>query len=70
MFSKRVLAFLAFFTLHLSYANGQSITISGYVKDSLTGETLIGANIRSSDGKFGTVTNAYGFFFYKSYSRI
>jgi hypothetical protein len=62
MFSKRVLAFLAFFTLHLSYANGQSITISGYVKDSLTGETLIGANIRSSDGKFGTVTNAYGFF--------
>lgn len=36
-------------------------SISGYVKDHSTGETLIGASIQLSDGK-GTVTNAYGFY--------
>jgi hypothetical protein len=38
-------------------------TISGYVKDSETGETLIGANIfLENDATRGTVTNTYGFF--------
>ncbi|HSF90457.1 MAG TPA: TonB-dependent receptor [Saprospiraceae bacterium] len=38
-------------------------TISGYVKDDQTGETLIGANVYlESDAKTGTVTNTYGFF--------
>lgn len=37
-------------------------TISGEVKDSSTGETLIGATVRLEDGKAGTFTNAYGFY--------
>ena len=48
-----------------SFANialAQKASISGYVKDSLTGETLVGASIRTEDGLHGTVTNVYGFF--------
>jgi len=38
-------------------------TISGYVKDNQSGETLIGANVYlESDATKGTVTNTYGFF--------
>lgn len=38
-------------------------TISGYVKDENTGETLIGANIYQKDNLIqGTSTNIYGFF--------
>ncbi len=38
-------------------------TISGYVKDDQTGETLIGANVYlENDATTGTVTNTYGFF--------
>ncbi|HEY4786084.1 MAG TPA: TonB-dependent receptor [Bacteroidales bacterium] len=43
--------------------NGQSnYTISGVVKDSLTGEVMIGAYISITDGHTGCVTNAYGFY--------
>ncbi|MFZ1749281.1 MAG: TonB-dependent receptor, partial [Saprospiraceae bacterium] len=43
---------------------GQSkFTISGYVKDKTTGETLIGANVFNVDNTSqGTVTNTYGFY--------
>jgi hypothetical protein len=38
-------------------------TVSGYVKDSKSGETLIGANVYNADNPSeGTVTNAYGFY--------
>jgi outer membrane receptor protein involved in Fe transport len=37
-------------------------TLNGYVKDSLTGETLIGANIRMRSGEKGIVSNQYGFY--------
>jgi hypothetical protein len=37
-------------------------TISGYVKDSKTGEVLIGANIYDKDKKNGCRTNSYGFY--------
>jgi hypothetical protein len=38
-------------------------TLSGYIKDSESGETLIGANIRQEDNPAnGTVTNTYGFY--------
>ncbi len=36
-------------------------TLSGYVKDSLTGENLIGASV-SVDGKAALSTNSYGFY--------
>jgi hypothetical protein len=45
-----------------TWVKGQSFTLSGYVKDSTTGETLIGASIRNLEGTLGTVTNSYGFF--------
>ncbi len=37
-------------------------TISGYVKDSRTGEVLIGATISIPGGLEGTITNNYGFY--------
>src|SRR5689334_10653021 len=46
-----------------NYAQAQQATISGFVKDSLTGETLIGANIfLAADPNVGTVSNTYGFY--------
>lgn len=62
MFS-RYAFFLFFFILaQNTWVKGQSFTLSGYVKDSTTGETLIGASIRNLEGTLGTVTNSYGFF--------
>ncbi len=51
---------LSVFTL----ANGQANhTLSGYIKDKESGETLIGANIHLEDDPAnGTVTNTYGFY--------
>lgn len=37
-------------------------TLSGYVKDSLTGETLIGATLQAGTGGKGVNSNAYGFY--------
>ncbi|OYU96075.1 MAG: TonB-dependent receptor [Bacteroidetes bacterium B1(2017)] len=58
--------FFFLLTLFIFFASfqvsAQQLTISGYVKDSATGETLIGASIRNVEGTFGTVTNVYGFF--------
>lgn len=38
------------------------VTLSGYVKDSRSGESLIGSAIYLTEARLGTVTNAYGFF--------
>ncbi len=37
-------------------------TISGYVKEAISGESLIGANIYLTDHSAGTTTNRYGFY--------
>jgi len=37
-------------------------TLSGYVRDALNGEVLIGATISTPDGRHGTTSNAYGFY--------
>lgn len=37
-------------------------TISGYVRDALTGEVLIGATVTIPGGVVGTITNEYGFY--------
>lgn len=50
------------FSLISLYANGQKYTFSGTVKDSLSGEALIGAYIWLPEIKTGCSTNAYGFF--------
>ena len=56
-----ILVFLLF-----SWLNGFSqsrFTVSGYIRDSLTGETLIGVNIYiKEEPSVGTVTNEYGFY--------
>lgn len=44
----------------LSFA--QTITIKGTVSDAKTGEAVINAIVNSEDGKYGTVTNNYGFY--------
>lgn len=44
---------------------GQTVerhTISGYIKEAVSGESLIGVNIYFPDRKTGTVTNSYGFY--------
>ena len=43
-------------------ALAQKITISGYVKDSKTGESLIGVTVYNTNSKGGTACNLYGFY--------
>ena len=58
---KRLL--LGFFVLLMMNATAQNkFTLSGYVKDSLSGETLIGASIAVNGKSFGVNSNQYGFF--------
>lgn len=42
--------------------SGGSITISGYVRDAVSGETLIGASVLLDELHAGTFSNAYGFY--------
>ncbi|MDR2814395.1 MAG: TonB-dependent receptor [Prevotellaceae bacterium] len=52
--------------LFLFYASSglyaQKYTISGYMRDSLTTENLIGATLYNRSGKLGTSSNQYGFY--------
>ncbi len=50
----------AFIFCTISYA--QKITISGYVKDAVSKEALIGASIINANTQSGTATNQYGFY--------
>jgi hypothetical protein len=57
---KTTLLLLFFLHIRCMYAQ-EKFTLNGYVKDSLSGETLIGANIMLQGGK-GVTSNQYGFF--------
>lgn len=48
--------------LQAENAEKKRFTVSGYVKDSSSGETLIGATILAAGSSLGTATNAYGFY--------
>ena len=48
--------------LFILKANSQNFTISGYITDKKSGETLINASTYDLHTKRGTVTNAYGFY--------
>lgn len=66
-FSKNVLlsSFLLLFCSLSSIAQ-ENYTINGLVKDSLSGETLIGVTLKfTASTQTGTSTNAYGFYSYK-----
>lgn len=58
---KRLLA-IAIIAMMGRYTFAQTVTISGYIKDAQTKESLIGANIFSTNSKTGTITNEYGFY--------
>ncbi len=45
-----------------TWLNAQNVTLSGYVKDAANGEALIGVSVYTNSPRFGTVTNAYGFY--------
>jgi hypothetical protein len=50
-------------TFFLAFAaNAQKYILSGYVKDSLTNEFLIGATIQVANTTAGVSSNAYGFY--------
>lgn len=50
------------FLLGAVWIQAQNVTISGYVKDIENGEALIGVSVYTDAPRYGTVTNAYGFY--------
>ena len=58
---KKLLA-LILFSLPFSLFSQNIFTISGYVKDSLSGETLINSSIVVKDNAKGITSNQYGFY--------
>ena len=62
MLMKQVYIFVVFYFLIIVASAQEKFTLNGYIKDSLTGETLIGANLSiRSEGK-GVIANQYGFY--------
>jgi hypothetical protein len=64
---KTILSFIILsFIFSINSVAQESYTVNGVVKDSLSGETLIGVTLKfSGKTQLGTSTNAYGFFSYK-----
>ena len=56
------LTFIFFFLISYFVFSQSNFTISGYVEDSSSGETLIGVNVYSNELQIGTSTNSFGFF--------
>ena len=52
----------AIFCLSTLISYAQNTTISGYIKDAKTGETIIGATIYNTNTKNGVGSNLYGFY--------
>jgi len=44
------------------YIFGQTVTLSGFLKDATSGETYAGANISIQPQNISTQTNKYGFY--------
>ena len=62
MHMKLVYILVVFYFLSITTSAQEKYTLNGYIKDSLTGETLIGANLSiRSEGK-GVIANQYGFY--------
>lgn len=62
MFMRKVLLISLWLLGSVALQAQEKYTINGYVKDSLSGETLIGANISIRPEGKGVVTNQYGFY--------
>src|SRR5688572_11997268 len=61
VFPRICITILLFFFALNSYAQAKA-TISGYIKDKETVETLIGASVYLKENLIGTTTNNYGFY--------
>jgi hypothetical protein len=59
---KSILSVLFFCVIGLTASAQNKFTITGYVKDSLSGETLIGATVSINGKNNGIASNQYGFF--------
>ena len=59
--SKKII-FIFFFLSSYFVFSQSNFTVSGYVEDSSSGETLIGVNVYSNELQIGTSTNSFGFF--------
>ena len=60
--NKRYLLVFLFICFNIVAIAQEKFTINGYIKDSLTGETLIGANLSIPKERKGIVSNQYGFY--------
>jgi Outer membrane receptor for ferrienterochelin and colicins len=49
-------------SLRALWAQGGTVTISGYVKDASSGEALVGAMVFTSDKKTGAASNGFGYY--------
>ena len=58
---KRLILFLSLLTYFTSYSQN-SFTLSGYVTEEETGESLIGVSVFDEKSLKGTTTNQYGFY--------
>lgn len=59
----RCVCFLTLLLLSVTYTFAQNrVTLSGFVKDARSGETMIGALVKVVDLGISTSTNSYGFF--------
>lgn len=56
------LVFLMIFSLHLIAQEKNKVVLSGYVKDSKSGEKLIGVTVYKLNTNIGVNTNEYGFY--------
>lgn len=61
-FLKTFYLILLFLSIITTAEAQQKFTISGFVKDATTGETIIGANVYLQENLRGTTTNLYGFY--------
>ena len=62
---KNILFCLVFLIVNFSFSQNSEtnfFTISGFVSDSISGESLIGVNVYSDSLKLGTSTNNFGFY--------
>ena len=59
---KRTFVSLFFLLIYSSLFAQNTYTISGYVQEEATGETLIGVNIFDQATLTGTISNEYGFY--------
>ncbi len=62
MDSKKIILVVFFFCNAFCAFSQDFFTVSGFIEDSSSGETLIGVNVYSNDLRVGTTTNSFGFF--------